>query len=119
MSENWPTEVRLSKDRKSLTVTFDGGDSYALAAEYLRARSLPVEGLAIKVSAEKAASPARLSAFHVELDAPGGCDEKHREGLVRAVKKCLIHNTLLHSPEIEILANARPAVVTALTHSLG
>ena len=39
MTDNWPTEVRLSKDRKTLTVTFDGGDSFALPAEYLRVKS--------------------------------------------------------------------------------
>ena len=43
MSENWPTEVRLAKDRKVLTVTFDGGDSFALAAEYLRVKSPSAE----------------------------------------------------------------------------
>ena len=43
MSENWPTEVRLSKDRKVLTVTFDGGDSFALPAEYLRVKSPSAE----------------------------------------------------------------------------
>src|SRR4029077_19384303 len=43
VSENWPTEVRLSKDRKVLTVTFDGGDSFALAAEYLRVKSTSAE----------------------------------------------------------------------------
>ena len=43
MSENWPTELRLAKDRKSLTVTFDGGDSFALPAEYLRVKSPSAE----------------------------------------------------------------------------
>ena len=27
----WPTELRLAKDRKALTVTFDNGESFALA----------------------------------------------------------------------------------------
>ena len=35
----WPTELRLSKDKKALTVVFDNGDSFDLAAEYLRVRS--------------------------------------------------------------------------------
>ena len=39
----WPTELRLSKDRKTLTVTFDGGTSCALAAEYLRVKSPSAE----------------------------------------------------------------------------
>jgi DUF971 family protein len=39
----WPTELRLRKDRKSLAVTFDNGESYELAAEYLRVRSPSAE----------------------------------------------------------------------------
>jgi hypothetical protein len=30
--EPWPTEIRLSKDRKTLTIGFDTGESFALAA---------------------------------------------------------------------------------------
>jgi DUF971 family protein len=39
----WPTEVRLQKDRKTLVVTFDGGERHALAAEYLRVKSPSAE----------------------------------------------------------------------------
>lgn len=39
----WPTELRLAKDKKSLAVTFEGGDSYTLAAEYLRVVSPSAE----------------------------------------------------------------------------
>lgn len=39
----WPTELRLHKDRKTLTVVFDDGESYDLAAEYLRVRSPSAE----------------------------------------------------------------------------
>jgi DUF971 family protein len=39
----WPTELRLHKDRKTLTVTFDGAGSFDLAAEYLRVKSPSAE----------------------------------------------------------------------------
>jgi DUF971 family protein len=39
----WPTELRLRKDRKALAVTFDTGESFELAAEYLRVRSPSAE----------------------------------------------------------------------------
>src|SRR5438270_8775809 len=39
----WPTELRLRKDRKTLSVTFDNGESFDLAAEYLRVRSPSAE----------------------------------------------------------------------------
>jgi DUF971 family protein len=39
----WPTELRLSKDRKSLAVSFDSGDRFVLDAEYLRVTSPSAE----------------------------------------------------------------------------
>jgi DUF971 family protein len=39
----WPSELRLAKDRKALTVTFDSGESYALQAELLRVMSPSAE----------------------------------------------------------------------------
>src|SRR5919197_6450196 len=39
----WPTELRLHKDRKTLTVSFDNGETYDLSAEYLRVRSPSAE----------------------------------------------------------------------------
>lgn len=43
MSTPWPTELRLRKDRKALTVAFDSGESFELPAEYLRVRSPSAE----------------------------------------------------------------------------
>jgi DUF971 family protein len=43
MSDPWPTELRLHKDRRVLTVAFDNGDRFDLAAEYLRVRSPSAE----------------------------------------------------------------------------
>jgi DUF971 family protein len=39
----WPTELRLSKDRKLLTVAFDTGQKFELSAEYLRVKSPSAE----------------------------------------------------------------------------
>lgn len=39
----WPTELRLRKDRKVLTVTFDSGERFELPAEYLRVKSPSAE----------------------------------------------------------------------------
>jgi DUF971 family protein len=48
MSDNsspkpWPTELRLHKDRSTLTVAFDNGEAFDLSAEYLRVRSPSAE----------------------------------------------------------------------------
>ena len=39
----WPTELRLSADKRTLTVSFDDGEHYALAAELLRVMSPSAE----------------------------------------------------------------------------
>jgi DUF971 family protein len=43
MAESWPTELRLDKDKRVLTVTFDDGKSFALPAELLRVLSPSAE----------------------------------------------------------------------------
>ena len=42
-AQAWPSELRLHKDRKTLTVTFDGGERFDLPAEYLRVKSPSAE----------------------------------------------------------------------------
>jgi DUF971 family protein len=39
----WPLELRVSKDRRTLTVTYDDGAAFALPAEYLRVSSPSAE----------------------------------------------------------------------------
>ncbi|MBY5402594.1 DUF971 domain-containing protein [Rhizobium sp. WSM1274] len=43
MSDIWPTELRVSKDRQRLVVTFDDGQSFDLSAELLRVLSPSAE----------------------------------------------------------------------------
>ncbi|MEO8597836.1 MAG: OsmC family protein [Candidatus Solibacter sp.] len=81
------------------------------AVQYLKARHIPHGELEVKVTAEKAKAPARLGQFRIEVIAPG-VDAQHQEGILRAVKACLIHNTLLHAPAIETVVTLP---VTALT----
>lgn len=82
------------------------------AVEYLKARSLSTEGLEVRVSAEKASSPARLASFRVEVVVPGLDEDRHKAGVTRAVHACLIHNTLLNLPKVELEVQAGvPAVV--------
>ena len=79
------------------------------AAQYLQTRKLPAADLKVRVSAEKALQPARLASFQIEVTAPG-LDDRHQAGILRAVKACLIHNTLLAGPSIGITIN--PGVLT-------
>jgi uncharacterized OsmC-like protein len=70
------------------------------AMQYLNAHRLPVAELEVDVTAEKAKDPARLGVFRIEVRGPAAANP---EGLKRAVEKCLIHNTLMYPPKIEVL----------------
>ena len=73
------------------------------AVQYLKTRGLATEGLEVKVTAEKAKQPARLSAFHIQvIPGPASLDERHLEGLIRAVKSCVVHATLVSNPLVEV-----------------
>jgi len=39
----WPTELRVDRERSTLTVTFDSGERFLLSAEYLRVESPSAE----------------------------------------------------------------------------
>lgn len=74
------------------------------AVEYLRARQLPVDGLKLTVTADKGSQPARFSNFCVTVSV-GGIEKRHVEGLLRAVKACMVHHTLQHQPQITFVAS--------------
>lgn len=40
---SWPTEIRLSKDRRTLSISFEDGTRHDLPAEYLRVESPSAE----------------------------------------------------------------------------
>ncbi len=98
-AENGGADAGMTPPEFLLAALAACGGHYA--AQYLKARNLPVEGLTVRVSAEKALQPARLASFRIELSGVE-VDAKSEAGLQRAVKSCLIHNTLLSAPQIEI-----------------
>lgn len=80
------------------------------AAEFLRQKGLATEGTLVKVTADKVPNPARLDNIRIELELPVACEERDRAGVDRAVHRCLIHNTLLHPPKMEIVVHAAEEV---------
>ena len=79
------------------------------AAQYLKTRGLPAQGLEVTVHAEKLMQPARLGQFRLNVCVPG-LDARHEAGVLRAVKACLIHNTLLGAPAIETVVRTTSGV---------
>ena len=80
------------------------------AVQYLKAQKLRLEGLRVRVTAEKVKAPARLDQFVIEIEYPAELAERHRQGVLDSVHKCLIHNTLTHPPEIGVKLLAPSAV---------
>jgi DUF971 family protein len=66
MADPWPTELRLDKEKRVLTVAFDDGQSFALPAELQRLLSPsaevqgPSEDQRVTVAGKKAVSIVRL-----------------------------------------------------------
>ncbi len=73
------------------------------AAQYLRKNKLATEGTRVRVTCEKVKDPlARMTNFVIEVDAPVELSDEQRKGVEEAVGHCLVHNTLLHPPKIEL-----------------
>lgn len=77
------------------------------AAEYLRTRKLAESGVSVAVTSEKLKAPARLGNFRIRVDCPVPLTTEQREGLMRSVEHCLIKNTLLNPPEIDVELQTR------------
>ncbi len=81
------------------------------AAEYLRTRNLAHSGVEVRVTAEKLKPPARFGNFRIHVACPAALTEEQTQTMLRAVRHCTIHNTLLSPPEIEIEITADEAVL--------
>lgn len=72
------------------------------AMQYLKTRNLAQTGVEVTVTAEKLKPPARLGNFVIKVFCPVALTEEQNEGLMRSVHQCLVHNTLLSPPAIQI-----------------
>ncbi len=82
------------------------------AVQYLKSHDLPREGLRIRTSAGKAKGPARMADFRIDIECANPLEARHRDGILKAVHACLIHNTLLNPPRIDVDV-ATPALPAA------
>ena len=72
------------------------------AVDYLNRSQLATEGVRARTTAEKVLGPPRLDEIHIELECSSALTEPQQKGLLTAVRRCLIHNTLLHTPNIRV-----------------
>lgn len=80
------------------------------AVDYLKRNNLLVDGTKVRVTADKVKPPARLDNFRIEVLVPRELTEEQRKGIDAAVHKCIIHNTLMSPPKIELDVKSAVAV---------
>jgi putative redox protein len=73
------------------------------AVDYLVRNKIERDGVRTHVTAEKVKGPFRLDNFKIEVEIPGGLEEIHLKGIEEAVHRCLIHNTFLQPPKMEVV----------------
>ncbi len=83
------------------------------AAQYLAIRKLSDNGVEVTVDAEKLRNPARLGNFTVHVKSPVALDAEQTQAMERTVHRCLIHQTMLEVPKIDIAIEAGQAVAAA------
>ena len=76
------------------------------AAAYLKKKNLSHSGTRVRVTADKVKNPARMDNFQIDVEVPIDLTPEHRAGIENAVHHCLIHNTLLHPPQIALAVRA-------------
>ncbi|MGA7460217.1 MAG: OsmC family protein [Candidatus Korobacteraceae bacterium] len=76
------------------------------AVDYLKRSKIDGEDVKVRVTCEKVKGPFRLDNFKIEVEVPGDLEENQLKGLEDAVHRCLIHNTLLSPPKIEVAIQA-------------
>ena len=72
-------------------------------AQYLKLRSLPSQGLRIRVGAERSTRPLQLDDFRVEIVAPG-LTERQLRALEKTLPSGLVQNAVIRTNSIRISA---------------
>jgi putative redox protein len=71
-------------------------------ANFCKFKELPYEGMEVEIDLEKAADPPRIGSIRCAIHMPPGFPDNMRESALKVAKQCLIHNTLHHTPHVDI-----------------
>ncbi|MCM8765197.1 MAG: OsmC family protein [Candidatus Omnitrophica bacterium] len=69
---------------------------------YCRKNRISAEGMNIDADYEKSINPDRISKITVKISVPD-LPEEHRKGIIEAVERCLVHQSLVQKPEVQIV----------------
>jgi len=76
---------------------------YALA--FCRERRIPIEGLAMTITAEKGEASKLIEKITINVNLPTGFPEKYRFAVVKAIDHCTVKANILRPPQFEIVVN--------------
>ncbi|HZM10274.1 MAG TPA: OsmC family protein [Candidatus Limnocylindrales bacterium] len=80
------------------------------AVDYLKRNDLRQEGCRVRVTADKVKAPSRLDNFQIRVEVSDELNAGQLKGVEEAVHRCLIHNTLLHPPTMNVEITTAVAV---------
>ncbi|MEW6027679.1 MAG: OsmC family protein [Planctomycetota bacterium] len=70
---------------------------------FCQKQKIPYEGMNVNINWSKATTPpARIDRIDLHIALPKGCPEEHKKHLIESVEKCLVHNSIIQAPKIEI-----------------
>jgi len=72
------------------------------ASRYLETAKISAENMSLEVDWDYADNPQRLGRADITVKLPGVELGKRESGLISAVKKCIVHNTLKNPPEMDV-----------------
>ena len=88
-----PTELLLGALAACMTGTMTN-----FAAD----QGIPIEAITVSVSDQVEKAPTRIGAITVSMVVSAEADERQAASLQRVASACKIHNTLKHSPQIDV-----------------
>jgi len=71
-------------------------------AMFAARHGISLEGMKMEMGWGRAENPTRIGEIRAKLLLPNEVPERYRDGILRSAASCLIHNTLIHPPRIEI-----------------
>jgi uncharacterized OsmC-like protein len=74
----------------------------AVLATYADRHALNYQGLEVSLDWQLAEHPHRVGRIDITVHMPGPLTDEQLEVLKRVAETCLIHNTLLHAPEVQL-----------------
>ncbi len=64
---------------------------------------IDLTGSSVRVEADAATKPDRMTPIRVIYRLPEGLSEKQKEAMIRAGNRCKVHNTIENHPQFEVL----------------